>query len=443
MLRPFFGWMTGILAAALSASLAGCGSNETTPPIAACNAAAGSGTNCCGSGACAFQPAGPPAVVQAFKAETPVDPAIVTADNTFGLNLLNTLLQQGASSTGNTAIAPVSVSLALQIAYNGAAGTTQQAMSQTLQLGGLTTQQLNDDNAALQASLILVGLQSQQLTVANSLWTNSDIAVVPAFIQANQNYYGATLGSLAGAPDNVNQWVSQQTNGLITNILPAGDYSKDVGVIANVVYFKAQWQYPFQTSQTTAQPFTLGDSTQTTAQMMHQAGTFPYLQGSGFQAIRLPYGAGRLSMLVVLPTTGTDINTFVSGITATTVDSWESQLQSVYGNVALPHFSTSFNTSLKNALTTLGMGVAFMPNDADFSGIAPLTYLSHVAHATVVDVDENGTVAAGATTVTVGYSVVQDPAFSVTADHPFFYAIRDDQTGELLFVGVMANPNGG
>lgn len=432
MLRPFCAWKTGILAAALlSASLAGCGSSSsdttTTPPVA------------CGCPAMIV----PQAVEKDLQAKTSVDPAIVTADNTFGLNLLNTLLQEGVSSSGNAAIAPLSASTALQITYNGAAGTTQQAMSQALQLGTLTTQQLNDDNAALEAALYNPDPQVQ-ITVANSLWTNSNIAVVPAFIQTNENYYGSMLGSLASAPDNVNQWVSEKTNGLITDILPAGDYSTDAAVIANVVYFKGPWQYPFQTSQTTAQTFTLGDSTQTTVQMMHQAGTFPYLQGSGFQAVRLPYGAGRLSMLLVLPTTGTDINTFVSGMSATSIDSWESQMQGAYGNVALPRFSTSFSASLKSALTTLGMGIAFTPNEADFSGISPLmTVITRVAHATVVDVDENGTVAAGATTVTLGTTVVQAPQFTMTMDHPFFYAIRDDNTGDLLFVGVLANPNGG
>ena len=430
MLRPFCGWITGILAVALlSASLAGCGSGETT-------------LNPC---ACAVDLA-PPAVDHDLQNNTPVDPAIVTADNTFGLSLLNTLLQEGASSSGNTAIAPLSVSMALQITYNGAAGTTQQAMSQALQLGTLTMQQLNDDNAALEASVNnpYDPDPQAQVFVVNSLWTNPNITVAPAFVQTNQNYYGAMLGSLAGAPDDVNQWVSQKTYGLITDILPAGDYSQDVAVIANAVYFRGQWQYPFQASQTTAQTFTLGDSTQTTVQMMHQQNTFPYLQGSGFQAVRLPYGQGRLSMLVVLPTAGTDINTFVSGITASALDGWESQLQNAFGNVALPRFSTSFGASLKNALTTLGMGVAFVPNEADFSGISPLmTVISRVAHATVVDVDENGTVAAAATTVTIGTTVVQAPQFTMTMDHPFFYAIRDDKTGELLFAGVLANPNGG
>src|SRR3984957_19586266 len=144
----------------------------------------------------------PPAVMQAQQANTPVDPAIVAADNTFGLNLFQNL-NSGAS--GNVAIAPISVAMALQIVYNGAAAgsATQQGMAQTLALGSLSTQDLNNDNAALQGSLLnpdpLV-----QLTIANSLWMHLDTNMVPAaFTQMDQTYYGATVGDLAGAPANV------------------------------------------------------------------------------------------------------------------------------------------------------------------------------------------------------------------------------------------------
>src|SRR5271168_4043956 len=110
--------------------------------------------------------------------------------------------------------------------------------------------------------------------------------------------------------------------------------------------------------------------------MMDQTGSFAYFQGTNFQAVRLPYGKGRMSMLVVLPQAGTDLGAFVAGIDADTVDTWESQLQTATGNVGLPRFTTSFGGSLQDALTSLGMGVAFSQNTADFSGIAPLTFLS-------------------------------------------------------------------
>lgn len=380
----------------------------------------------------------PPAVMQAQQANTPVDPAIVTADNTFGLNLFQNL---NSGATGNVAIAPISVAMALQIVYNGAGGASQQGMAQTLALGSLSTQDLNNDNAALQGSLLnpdpLV-----QLTIANSLWMHLDTNTVPAaFTQMDQTYYGATVGDLAGAPANVNSWVSTETDGLITSILPSANYASVVAVIANVIYFKGQWSTEFDPSLTAAAPFTLMDGTQVSVPMMHQSATYGYLQGANFQAVRIPYGAGRLSMLVVMPDAGTSLNSFVASLTPTMLNGWVGQLQTGTGNLSMPKFTTTFGASLVQSLSTLGMQAAFCPDpQASFPGIG-LTCIQDVEHKTVVEVDESGTVAAGATTVTLTPTAVPAPLFTLSLDHPFLYAIRDDQTGELLFIGAMTNPS--
>jgi serine protease inhibitor len=380
----------------------------------------------------------PPAVQQAKEASTPVDAAIVTADNTFGLNVLNTLIQGSAGN--NTAIAPISIAMALQITYNGAVGPTQQAMARTLQLGGLGVSQLNSDNAALLGALLDPDPQVD-LTIANSLWVPlGSNTVSSAFVSADQTYYGAEIGDIAGAPANVNAWVAAQTQGEITQILGPGDY---VTVLANTVYFKGQWTDGFQPSQTVPLPFTLADGTQTTVPTMQQTGAFSYFQGANFQAVSLPYGQGRLSMLLVLPAVGVDLDTFVAAITPAAIDSWVSQMSpGVTVSLNLPRFTTSFGTSLVPTLTTLGMGSAFDPNAGGLSGIISGGYISDIEHKTYVQVDETGTIAAAATTVTVTTSVAA-PSVNLHLDHPFFYAIRDNQTGELLFVGVLMNPNAG
>lgn len=380
----------------------------------------------------------PPAVAQAQQAGTTVSPTIVAADNGFGWNLFETLTQ---GSTGNVAISPLSVSLVLQIIYNGASGTTQQAMAQTLQLQGLDISAINADNAALQASLLNPDPQVH-LALANSLWMHlAQNPVSTAFTQVNQTYYGAEIGDLAGAPANVNAWVSGVTDGLITNILAPANYALVDAVIVNALYFKGAWTNAFDPSLTRPAPFTLADGTQTSVQMMQRLGNYPYFRGTNFQVLQLPYGQNqRMSMLIVLPDFGVDSHSFVAAMTSSMLGTWNSELHSAYGSVSLPRFTTDYAASLPAALTALGMGVAFDPNEANFSGIAPLTYLSDVEHKTVVQVDENGTVAAAATSGTVGVTVVQDPEFSMTVDHPFFYAILDARTGVLLFIGTMFNP---
>ncbi|HXP26419.1 MAG TPA: serpin family protein [Steroidobacteraceae bacterium] len=378
----------------------------------------------------------PPAVMQAQQDNTPVDPAIVTADNTFGVNLFQNLY---SGTPGNVAIAPISVAMALQIVYNGAGGATQQGMAQTLQLGSLSTTDLNNDNAALQGSLMNPDPQVN-LTIANSLWMHLDTNPLPAaFTQMDQTYYGATVGDLAGAPDNVNSWVNTATNGLISSILPPGNYASVVAVIANVIYFKGQWSTGFDASQTAAAPFTLMDGTQVSVPMMHQSATYGYLQGANFQAVRIPYGAGRFSMLAVMPNAGTNFNSFVAGLTPAMLNTWEGQLQTVMGNLSMPKFTATWGASLVQPLTALGMQAAFCPS-ASFPGLGTVC-IQDVEHKTVVEVDESGTVAAGATTVTIIPTAVEAPSFTLALDQPFLYAIRDDMTGELLFIGTMTNPS--
>jgi serpin B len=376
-------------------------------------------------------------VALAVKNDTPVDPAIVSADNVFGLNLLDTLLP--ASNGENIAISPLSAALALQVLYNGAAGSTQQAMAQTLELGTLSLQTLNNDNAALQASLVNAD-PVVQLTIANSLWLNATGGpVLASFTQTDQTYYGATLGNIAGAPANVNAWVDSETQGLITDLLPPGVYN--TAIIANVLYFKGQWTVAFDLNKTAAAPFTLSDGSQISAQLMNQTGIFPYasgtLHGSHFQAVQMPYGQGRFALLAVLPDAGTDITSFVTAITAEDINGLTAQLTPSTVAIALPRFTASYGNSLTGALIALGMGVAFGPS-ADFSALAPGFSVNVVEHKTVVEVDETGTVAAAATGIGVATAVPL--TYTMVVNHPFLYAIQDTKTGELLFIGILMNP---
>lgn len=382
----------------------------------------------------------PTAVEQAQEIDAPVDPAIVAADNAFGLSLFDTLLP--GSGGKNIAISPLSVALALQVLYNGAAGATQQAMTQTLDLGTLNDRALNTDNAALQASLLNPDPEVQ-LSIANSLWVDQTGGPVsPAFTQTDETYYGATVGDLAGAPAKVNAWVDSATHGLIAELLPPGEYQD--AIIANVLYFKGQWSTSFDPANTTAATFTLSDGTETAAEMMHQTGSYAYaagtLHGSAFQALRIPYGQGRLSMLIILPDAGDNLASFISGLTLGGLNGLVAQLNPSTVTVALPRFTASYGTSLTGALASMGMGVAFGPS-ADFSALAPGFHVSVVEHKTVVEVDETGTVAAAATGI-IDTSVVTRQ-YTMTMDHPFFYAIQDERTGELLFIGALMDPSSG
>jgi serpin B len=203
-------------------------------------------------------------------------------------------------------------------------------------------------------------------------------------------------------------------------------------MVANAIYFKGSWSEAFNASGTSAAPFTRADGSQVTAQMMTQSGSYPYVKGSNFQAVSLPYGKGRASMLVVLPDPGVDLLTLLAGLSVEQLDTVVAGQTMIPGNIGLPRFTTSFHGTLVPALSALGMAPAFATG-ADFSGIFPDASLSFVLHAVVVQVDEQGTVAAGATSAGGVAEVAGGPGFAMTMNRPFFYAIRDGETGALLF----------
>lgn len=378
----------------------------------------------------------PPAVAADVSRSSPVPATLVETDNAFGIQIFGQLRKVDAGK--NVFVAPPSIDLALQIVYNGAAGTTQQAMAQTLGLQSLSTTGLNTENAALEASLVNTDSQIQY-TVANSLWVHqSGAGIAPAFLQTNTQYYGSQIGDLAGAPANINAWVSNQTNGKITNVV-TNDIQNATAAIINTVYFKGPWTSPFNVSNTTSSPFTLADGSTVTCNMMHQTGLFGYLAGSNFQAVRLPYGQQRLSMYVFLPNSGVTLDSFLTQLTSANWDSWMTQFLPVGGNLALPRFTTQYNASLIPSLQALGMGVAFDPTKANFSALSSGFYINYAQHATYLAVDEAGTEAAGYSGV-IGGTAAPVVVFTFTVDHPFFCAIRDDQTGVILFMGAIDNP---
>jgi serine protease inhibitor len=377
------------------------------------------------------------AVAQARESSRPIAPQIVAADNAFGLALFNAL---NRNATSNLAISPVSIALALQMIYNGARGSTQQGMSQALQLQGLPALAVDKYNAPLQAALITPDPKAQ-LRIANSLWMHlRENPVLPSFASTNETYYAAKIGDLSGAPDDVNAWVAGETNGLIKKILPPDNYDRVAAVLANAIYFSEMWTSTFIPSLTQAAPFTLSDGTEISCQMMHKTSAFPYYSGSNFQAVELPYGqTRRLRMLIILPAVGANLKSFVANMTSEELSEWIADLKPAHVEIGLPRFAAIYAGSLDNALKSLGMGAAFDANVANFTGITSRrpVYISDIEHETVVKVDESGTVAAGATTVE---AVAQSMPIDVIMNRPFFYAIVDGKTGALLFIGTLINP---
>jgi serpin B len=369
-----------------------------------------------------------------------VDARLVAANTKFGFNLFNTLSKQQPNQ--NIFISPTSVALALSMTYNGVSGETKQEMTKVPELTGMTPQEINAANQALQNSLQKVD-PNVQVSIANSLWAQQGFSLKPEFQQTNQEYYKANLTELdfmnPQAPSIINNWVSQKTQGKIDRIVNQISLEQVLFLI-NAIYFKGNWETPFDKSQTTNQTFSLPDGTSKQHPMMSQAGSYGYYETDKFQAVSLPYGEeGALAMYIFLPDSNSNLATFLQQLTPENWNQWMQILKfrREDGRIDIPRFKMEYEVELNSTLIALGMAGIFDISKADFS---PMTddnvAVDSVKHKTFVEVNEEGTEAAAVTSMEVSLGV----PFQMNVDRPFFCAIQDHTTGTILFMGTIVDP---
>ena len=385
-----------------------------------------------------------PAETDDVTEATAVDDQLTQANLEFGFGLFEQLRQ--ASPDSNVLVSPTSVGMALAMAYNGAAAETQTAMAEVLGLQGMDLDQVNQANQAL--SRYLVGLDPEvDLAIANSLWVNQNLPVYEAFIRRVEGAYGAEVAHLnfsdPAAKDQINDWVKAETRDRIPTIVD--DIPPDqLMFLINAVYFKGDWAEAFEADLTRDRPFTLADGTEIQHPRMVQGGNYFYLETDQFQAISLPYGNGSLSFEVILPAEGTDLDDFYAQLTPATWQQWMQQMRRQDGEIQLPRFQFAYEADLIPALEALGMGIAFEAGRADFSNLTELeSFINQVRHKTFIDVTEEGTEAAAATSIGImptSIMIPEEEPFTMEVDRPFFAAIRDRHTGSLLFMGAIADP---
>ncbi|HEY3415384.1 MAG TPA: serpin family protein [Armatimonadota bacterium] len=365
---------------------------------------------------------------------------VVAADNDFGLRLFAQLAKSG--NGGNIFISPTSIALALQMTYNGAAGSTRRAMAKALGIDELTLDTLNQENLALltEAQSPNLGIE---LNIANSLWANQGEHFKPAFLQRVKKYYQAEVTSLklASAAPRINGWVSDKTQKKITQLVTPDDLQAAVMVLLNAVYFKGSWQQPFDKKLTADGDFTRADGKKTTLPMMHLSEGFSYLATATFQAIRLPYAKGQTSFVILLPKPGFNLKALEKTLTAANWDKWMNQFSYQQVDLTLPRFKVEYRTELGDPLSKLGMGEAFSPK-ANFTEMSDgRLFINKVIHKSILEVHETGTEAAAATAVIMTRGAMMPrEKISMTVNHPFLCAIRNDKTGQLLFLGAIEKP---
>ena len=402
-----------------------------------------------------------PAVAEVVKSDKPrvtspdvsqTDEALLVEGNsTFAFGLYQTL----KTEEGNLFYSPHSISLALAMTYAGARGETEQQMADTLHFL-LSQDNLHPAFNSLDTELGKRGQGAQgkddegfRLNIVNAIWGQKDYSFLPAFLDILAENYGAGLrivdfiNETEKSRITINDWVNDQTEGRIEDLIPQGVIDELTRlVLTNAIYFNAAWQHTFSEYMTADGPFNLLDGRQVTIPMMKQTESFGYAEGEEFQGVELPYDGGELSMVIFLPRAG-QFEAFEESMRSQRMDDIIESLQNTRVALTMPKFEFDSDFSLKETLDKMGMPIAFTEG-ADFSGMTGNRNLliQDVIHKAFVSVDEEGTEAAAATAVIVGEtSAPIDPPIEVTMDRPFIFIIRDIDTGAILFVGRVLNPD--
>ena len=347
------------------------------------------------------------------------------------------LLRELASAESNVCISPLSISLCLQLALYGARGKTA---AEILAVTGITAE--NRESLAEDAESLTNLLQSQPrgaslvLALANSIWVHNQIRLNSDYASVLQTKYKAACASLDfGNPQSlqtINSWVDQSTRHKIPTIIDSLS-PNNMLVLVNCAYFKARWKNEFSLQQTSPRQFHLqNESIVTIPTMSMEHVWLPYFQDENVQIAQLDYTDNRFSMYIILPAKGLDLGTFISQLT---VERWQKWLALVREHAGLFTMVDAFR------------------KEADFSNMLaqdqpspPFLCIGDIIHKTFIDVDEKGTEAAAATAMMMAGSVgvsQKPPPFQMIVDRPFLYALCENTTGAILFLGKVSDPMSG
>lgn len=377
--------------------------------------------------------------------ETPPEEALQKGINRFSA----ALFMASVEKEGNVLVSPASVYLALAMAVNGAEGQTKADILKVLADEGVTMDMVNKGSRDWIRLLENTGAKTT-FDIANSIWFDQDFTPYMPFLQNNADFYAADARKLdfkdSGTPGVINSWVEEATKGTIEKIVEAIDPDV-VMYLINTVYFKSDWQVPFNKNETSNQVFTTPEGSIETA-FMHRNGKASYFTGNEASGVKLPYDDGQFAYFALLPDDEATPREWLSKqepeSLIETITAMMAQKTDFTVELAMPKFESRYEDSLMDELKALGMEIAFDPDMADFSQMNETheknLYISEIKHKTYIRVDEKGTEASAATSVEM--STTSMPVFDrhLTFDRPFIYGIMDNSTGMPLFIGIMEDP---
>lgn len=365
--------------------------------------------------------------------------AVIPTCNDFAFRLFTEAAR--SSPDENVIISSAGTFMSLAILLNGAGGETRSALAQALGVAEADISSLNTGNAALVRCLTSDD-PKVKLSVATSLWLNESDSFRQDYLDTCADAYGVHLEALdfssSSAAARINAWVSDKTSGRIRGSVRN---LKDavVSALINAAYFNGIWTDRFGKNKTQDGPFYLASGRKVTVPMMSQKTTCGYLETSELQALNLPYGNRRFSMYIFLPHDRTGLAGLLEHLTADQWGDWMHSFQEREVQVVLPRFKSEREVDLRALLSPLGLDIMFDPGRADFSSaVAGTVWIDLAKQNSFIEVNERGTEIA----VSIHMPFVKSAGPTrFVVDHPFFYAIRDNLTQTILFIGTIADPS--
>ena len=372
---------------------------------------------------------------------TPSQVTLIESGNSFSFDIFRKIAGNESESE-NIIISPLSISYALSMTLNGASGATREAMLNALRVSDLTPEEINTSYKNLTEALLSVD-KRVLISIANSVWTENKFQVKKSFIDILTEYYNAESKQFditdPSAPDIMNKWIEDNTNGLIKDMIDELDPAT-VMTIINAIYYKGKWKSQFDPDVTTTENFYKPGGAPANVPMMNQTAKFKVYEGTGFVLAEFPYGQGNFVMDIILPDAQNGINGLLPSMTDDAFTGWITRLQEKEVVLSLPRFKYDYKKKLKSILSDMGMGIAFQ-DGADFSNITSNASLviNDVTHQAFIETNEEGTEAAAATVVEIKLTMAPEQ-FIFKVDHPFVYIIRETTTNSIIFMGKVADP---
>lgn len=375
------------------------------------------------------------------KKDVDVKSGMIESNNTFAFNILSRI-SQNEGNAKNIFISPLSIYSALSMAANGANGKTYEAFENTLSYpyqGDENFQKLSELYQLLQSDN-----ENITIEIANSLWADDQFEVKQKYKDETVEYFHAEVNQadfrLPGTVDIINGWIEEKTHNKIQKML-SGISPDEVLFLINAIYFKADWKYEFNPENNQDMSFSPENGSSVEVEYMTRESDLKYFSNDLFGAIKLPYIDSNYSMVILLPNMNKTSEEIIDSLNSDLWKEMKEGFQNKTVTLNLPKFKFEYGVkNINSELIDLGLGIAFT-NKADFTNISDTKLaISRVLHKAFIEVNEKGSEAAAVTVVGFVTTSVDPNHVYFNVNRPFIFAICEESTNTVLFIGRVALP---